>query len=246
MYTTEALLSSNITVPVLIGNQLAIYNLNNPNLLRVGEYLANYETEGFLSTESETGTLTDFALSSGTLSSSLTGLDGTLSYDETRTGWISLYTGILYLNVQVKEYYAAESVGSEIVTSVLEVLAIGASSAKSYIYEHENTLVSGSGSVSGEIDADSIGEVDIPEPVIANSNLTNVTGNASIAISSGDITLNGSPITLTARLRDGIDGSIIHTVTDSTSVADTLTVSWYRPWTEYTTNLVLLEIIVST
>lgn len=225
MFSTELSLESNITPPVSSSNQLRIYNLKNKDLIDVGEYLVAYNKISFLPEEYGSGTVA-YSSASGTLFSSATGLDGSFSYSNVRTGWIYLYSGSHYLKVKVKQYasnsYYSDSNGEH--RWVLEVLEVrGLEKEFDYVF-FDSLLLTRDNNVEVEIEGVDYGETSTNN-IDIGTNGSPI--SASLDLTAGDISnLGGSTVYLSLTIReDNAGGSVIYSSTVSRSTAGNLSIS---------------------
>ena len=245
MYSTEATLESNITPPSSSGNQMSLYNLNNQNRLNVGDYLVLYDDAGgVFNSEGTAGSLIDFASTTGSFLGAVTGLSGTVTYFQTRTGWIYLDNGTAFAKYKIKEYMCNDAVNGELVTSIIEIIELE-SGDYTYSYDFQDTaLISRDNTVSATVDGDNYGEADSLIDVDVDA-ATTISASASYVATANDIFVAGGALYLQIRARNGVNGNLVTSDTHTATSAQTMSVSISNLLSAFTTNHIEIEVEIT-
>lgn len=214
MYSTETILTSNISPPVSETHQLGLYNYDTPGSFEVGDYLVALAEDFIVYDEYATG-VESYSDETGTLTIiNSNGPNMTFNYDKTRTGWIFIEISGVFFRVQVKQYRAEGYVDfdADDSTSVLEVLQKSASRFADYDFE-DITLISRTNEVYAEIKGDNYDETDSTDIEIG---FTDTYIECSYQVSASDVTaLSGSNMNITLTIRKtNSSGDIIYTDSD--------------------------------
>lgn len=213
MYSTETILSSNVSPPVAGAEQMVLYNFISPGSFDVGDYLVALADQAIAYDEFG-ASIVAYSNETGTLTAATTGLDGDFEYDKTRTGWIALEIDGVYYRAQVKEYRSTGFIdfNANDATNVLEVLQKSASRFADYDFE-DITLISRTNEVYAEIKGDNYDETDSTDIEIG---FTDTYIECSYQVSASDVTaLSGSNMNITLTIRKtNSSGDIIYTDSD--------------------------------
>lgn len=226
MFTTTALLESNVSPPVSFEDQVEMYNYKNPASFEVGEYIVVTVGIAFALNEEIGTNIVSYSNDSGSLSTTLTGLPLSFPYDMTRVGWIYIYDGSFYYQVKVKQHrYTNGSIYFQnyYTASVLEILEKKSGIIVNYVFTNTLTFSKG-GSVFASVYDVVVNETDQSNIEI---DFAGVDFNASYSPTTADITaLNGGTLYLELTIKESSSaGTIIYNEVVSTTTQTNLAVN---------------------
>lgn len=219
MFSTKSSLESNISIPVTESNQIRLYNYKNTDLIDVDEYIVMVY-DGY-SDESGSGVVS-YTNSSGSLGSSLTGLDSSFSYTKYRQGWIKLFDGSSFYSCEVIQYTTGTFISNTVI-SVLKILQKELDESNvDVVYNFVNStgLTGYRNNVSCDINLNSVSETN----QTISSLSTPIDVNASWLVTSQNL-VEENPLYMVLMVGSSEGGDNILRVTEGVSVSSLIEIN---------------------